>query len=293
VFSISTNISVAVSGFIDAKAGLSVLPPERWTKNPGPGPDIFWGPSVLVLLMLFATSTSKATTIIAIRTPVYVVLASDSRFTGVSSGGIIYKSDCKIGQSGGVFFASSGFYESPTGFNAYDLIRKASADGFGIASTGDRFQQIALEPFKAAVEWIRKNSPAQFEKSCNNGDCLKVVFVGIEGGVPKLSIRNFHVTTSGAHVVVEPSGHHDCPPDCTGPAEQIIIGYADNANAILKRTPFFWDMNGFIGGSDKLIRQEMKANPKDVGLPVSILFIDMSGPHWIPEHQGVCPDIKK
>jgi hypothetical protein len=72
-----------------------------------------------------------------------------------------------------------------------------------------------------------------------------------------------------------------------------LLGDHDNADALLARTPHFWIAKGIIAGIYELIGEEIKANPGDVGLPISILIIDKSGPRWEPGHQGVCPDIKK
>jgi len=223
------------------------------------------------------------------------MLASDSGVGVRLRGSDALVPECKIRQMGAIFVGVSGYFGLATGFNPYDVVRKVSIEGGGLIAIADRFELVALEPFKAFVEDFRREKPALFASLCNNQDCLEVVFIGNENGIPRFSTRCFRVTTPYGHIVVEPADHYDCPGGCETGAGQALLGMHENADALLNRTPNFWgagEVKAIVAGMDELIEAEIKAKPKDVGLPISILIIDETGPHWAPGYQGVCPDIK-
>jgi hypothetical protein len=246
---------------------------------------------MLVILMLLQPIFVPATTMIAIRGPNYVVLASDSLMTGTLKDQKTAVSGCKIQQIKNVFVGVAGTFAGDTGFNAYNLARDAIMQGGNIKQIADRFEQAVHGVFKTFVEDLRRENPVYFQKYCNNKDCLQVVFIVVEDGTSKLAMRCFRVTTpSGKSVVVESADNHDCPGDCSE-AAVVLLGDHDNADALIGQTPQFWKVKGIYAGIDEAIGAEIKAHPHDVGLPISMLTIDKSGPHWQPGHQGLCPDV--
>jgi hypothetical protein len=292
MFAIITNVNATVTGGMDPKACRGVLPP---VSRPGNSkPHILWKPAILAALVLLRAGLGMATTIVAIRSPDYVVLAADSQVTVASLDGNTAVAECKIQEIGANFVGAAGYFrETPRGFSAFDIARKASNQGGDLMAIADRFERAALEPFKASVQRFRQDNPALFASYCNNRDCLEVAFVGQEGGINKLSVRCFRVTTPAEQIVVEPSHRLDCPGNCQAGAAEALLGIHENADALINRTPHFWMVKGIVAGIDQLIGTEVEANPGDVGLPISILTIDGSGPHWEPGHRGVCPDAKK
>jgi hypothetical protein len=234
-----------------------------------------------------------ATTIVAIRSPAYVVVASDSRVSAISSGEVSPTLGCKIQQVGTFFVGAAGYFGDTRGFNAFDLARKASTEGGDLIAIADRFERVTIEPFKGLIQTFRQEHPVDFTRYCDNRDCLEVVFVGIENAVPKLYMRSFRATIRDKEIVIEPADRHDCPGDCVTGAAEALLGIHGNADALIDRTPHFWKVKGIVAGMDEVIGAEIKADPAKVALPISILTIDGSGPHWEPGHQGVCRDIKK
>ncbi len=231
-----------------------------------------------------------ATTIIAVRTPTFVVLGADSKAEFVLRDQKTPLSVCKILQTKGIFVGVGGFTADTSGFNAPDLVRKAAMGGGDITAIANRFEQLTREPFKAGLQRMRLESANEFDK-CSKGECLDAAFIGIERQTPKLCIRSFHVKTRGKEILVVPDAHVDHSEGRQGFVYDILQENAEAA-ALLARTPHFFEERGAAPGIDELIREEIKSNPEQVGLPISIVVIDKTGPHWIPGHQGVCPDIQ-
>jgi hypothetical protein len=139
---------------------------------------------------------------------------------------------------------------------------------------------------------MKEINPTAFE-GCNNRDCLEIAFVGIEDGIPKLSVRSFHVATKDSGIDVQRSDGRDCPGDCDTGAMDASLGNHNYADALFNRTQRFWLAKGIIPGIDELIGEEIKFSPWSTALPVSIVMIDAQGPRWAPGHQGLCADIDK
>jgi hypothetical protein len=199
---------------------------------------------------------------------------------------------CKIQRSGGVFFSIAGMFAGH-GFNAYDLARTASRQGGNIVAVANRFAENAQAPFTAFVRSMKEINPTTFEGFCNNRHCMETVFVGIEDGIPKLSVRCFRVTTQGTNIKVQHADDRDCPGDCPTGATDVSLGNHNNADAVFNRTQRFWLVKGIIAGIDELIGEEIRFSPGNTALPVSILMIDADGPRRAPGHQGLCPDVNQ
>lgn len=290
-FTIVTYINIVVCQVVNPKSCFIILPPVRKPKNSKP--HSLWRPILLAVLILITEGHGIATTLVAVRGPDYVVLASDSRIGLIYTQKMNRVAGCKIQQFGTFFIGISGIATDPRGFNAYDLVRKVSVQAGSLAAIADRFSSAALEPFKVSVRKLREEHPADFAKYCNNRDCLQVAFARIEDGVPELSMRCFHVKIRAGDIVVEPADNNDCPGNCEAGWAIALCGMHDNADALLRQTPNFWEIKGVFEGANELIETEIKANSEDVGPPVSILLIDKTGPRWAPGHQGVCTDINK
>ena len=290
MFSIITSVNITIEKIINLKSCFGVFPSIRRSKNSKS--HVFWGPIIAMILLFISAQSGVATTIIVLRTPTWIMLGSDSGIRHRLHGQDTLVPECKIKQLSGVFFTATGYYRPAPLFNPYDFAEKAARNGGGVVAIANRFERIAIQPFKASLPAFRLAYPEVFEKSCRNLDCLQVVFVSVENGVPKVAARNFLVTTPHGRILVTPDNHKDCPGDCElGDGWGGRLGMHEEADAILNRSPDFWQVRGPVRGIDELIREEIRAKPKDVALPVSILVIDKTGPHWALGYQGVCPDI--
>jgi hypothetical protein len=248
--------------------------------------------AIVAFWVLTATARVTGTAIVAVRTPEFVALGSDSMLL-LGRGGAHRRSmsACKIEQINEVFFSAAGvFAETQGGFNAFELAKRSYVRGADTRVMADRFEKMALRPFSALVDELHRGDPAYFSKYCESKDCLEVAFIGFQKETPMLSVRSLRVRLDGGSIKVTADEPVDCPGSCKSGAQQVILGTNAEATQLFDRTPHFWKIAGVVPGMEELIGTEISAHPDAVAAPVAILMINRSGPVWAPRHQGLCPD---
>jgi hypothetical protein len=219
-----------------------------------------------------------------------VVLGSDSLVTLVIGKHTTPASSCKIQRIANVFISASGAIGQASGFSAFDIAKRAASNNTELIVAANRFEVGARKPFAAYLSRLRKESPLEFMRFCNDRDCLQVVFATVENGVPKIAVRAFKVRVKGNSIIVTPDSRMDCPGNCATGFEQTVLGVNDEATSIFDRTPHFWRVKGIVPGMEELIGAEISAHGDVVGPPISILMLDKQGARFLPEHQGLCQD---
>jgi hypothetical protein len=287
-FPIRTDVNVIGAQIVDSKSRRFVLPPQSRTKQANS--HIFR--LITILLVFFSLGDClSGTTVVVLRGPNYAILGSDSMVTLVTGGTRTSAKACKIQQVNRVFVSAAGAVGPAFGFDAIEIARRAvNSKATTLIAIANKFEKDAQQPFSAYVRHFRRESPGTFTRYCNSRDCLQIAFATVEKGVPKVSIRAFSVSVKNNLTIVVPTHRMDCPGTCVTGNEQIVLGVNAEAISVFEGTPHFWKIKGIALGMEELIGSEIAAHGDVVGAPISILTLDSQGAHFMPEHQGLCPN---
>lgn len=239
------------------------------------------------------SSCAAFTTVVIIRSPTRIVIAADSKAEQWKTGKAreAPPTACKIRQSGGVAFASTGLVLDPQ-FNADKLTgRYLSQSG----SLEDRVKRLTSETTKQFLEVARRFQramPEQYKEAVAESKTqgmLTIVFAGINRGITQIAVVVFRVTNGslGNPVEVVPSLTF-CPGIlCPASAPTQSSVYGQNAaayNAI--HAGGFWTTDN-VADARRIIDIEIRDQPATVGPPVDVLVIDDTSMHWISPY-GSC-----
>jgi hypothetical protein len=129
--------------------------------------------------------TAFGTAIGVVRTAEELVIAVDSR---VSTATGAPKADaCKIRVVNETIVVTHGITKGP-GFDLGEIVAGALDGAASLRTNGDRIVWAATEPFRAALERLRADSPAVFRYAVQNGIGTGVVLARWEAGAPRLAL---------------------------------------------------------------------------------------------------------
>lgn len=243
-----------------------------------------------LLLAYFFPLSSMATTIVIVRLEEGVFIGADSDGTVYDSKrrGSFHTNVCKILPAGNLYFAVSGLsLNENTKFSIPKIAQKTVSARRSLEQNADAVAQRLISPLLSELYWSFKHSPAKIRDILREKQPLSsIVFVGVERGVPKFSIRNFYAAKVDKkwRIAVE---SFRCPGDC-GSAQ--YTAYMGKSNAIRK---FLAGRKGAAVGTPAetiniLIQQEIAAGTPGVNGPVDILKINWNGSRTWLQRKSEC-----
>ncbi len=245
---------------------------------------------ILAICSLTITDASVATSVVMVRRPDRIVVASDTLSLVWKDTKWERKSRCKIRTGGGIFFAFSGFDKDPTsGFYPDKIGRTVLSRTGTIASRANDLVETIRKPLLHAAERVHREIPSQLAEQIigNHGygsTILQLVVFGMERGVPTVVAVNFNTISgkSGRPVDIKPDVSI-CPGAACRDGDQYwLMGERAALDKAIKESFMpFWT------GRDaedvrKAVNVEVRDKPEHVGSPIDVLVIDASGPYWIP-----------
>jgi hypothetical protein len=225
---------------------------------------------LVVLIVACVTSTTMATTVVALRGQNRVLLAADSLV--IRSDGAL-GATCKIIQGDGCFFAVSGPFLGPK-YDARSIGRAACRLPGDVAERADRFLALVEQPLLAFHIWTAEKAPQRLRGQLN------VPFVGKQGNQLALLHRGYQFTKQQ----FEQLPKNEVPIGGIGLFGNIaeIQKFAKAKRDWIRQTP-----------AEEVVRQfvelEARAAPKEVGGKISIVEIGLDAARWIDP--GECPPI--
>lgn len=229
----------------------------------------------------------RGTSIVAIWTPGEVVVGADSKQItfDVRTKTQTIQSVCKIIRLNNLFYAYSGGVteHSQTGFNIQRIAEEAFRPNLNILAKAQRFESMVEDPLIRALEVVRKDDPAYFEKERLKGEVVQMLIVGLENGKPVLSVRGFKIVSLPSASVQLQTSRRDCPSvECSGEGTYILMGHHEAIDRMLRARPFntIWS-HGLISAVSFLVSIEIFEKSDVVGSPIDILRIDKDGARWI------------
>ncbi len=238
----------------------------------------------LSFVLLLLPASALATTIIAVRTSDFVIIATDSKATYIGSPGP--PAVCKIYNSGPLYFAIAGLdHDTRRHFYANAIV----AGNFSPAGKFDeqvaRVERAITAALLAELGRMRLEDPGTYAFTARpDKDVLSIVMAEWQDGVPHLAARGFSWAANPAPGIA--ISRVTCPGDCSDGRELVSLG---EKNAAEK---FMHDNSGenfdLPSLATKLVQLEIAHSPGDVGPPISEMRLDKDGATWISNDSG-CP----
>jgi hypothetical protein len=239
----------------------------------------------IVALSLAMSFPVGGTQVVAIRGIGWAVLAADSVIT---SPGALPSLQCKVHQSGEVFWTNSGLdRDRATGFDIARFFSDTAVQGGTLVTMLERIGETLLKPLQLELPRMRAESSYYFTKFLQGKVPILSIFAArSDGNSVELYVKEFKVVdgriiTSPPRTCEPPSpekGLDRCmaltlPPEL----DQYIANHQD----IYSDAP--------ANAVDRLMGIAQVANPVEVGPPYSILEVRPDGARWL--RQNDCEDI--
>jgi len=218
-------------------------------------------------------ANAGATTIVAIWTPVKIVISGDSLINSnwTASNGVrkhALSNDCKIRKFGTNYIAAAGNYRIQlAAFDIWQAATRACGSSINVGACSARFR----EELRTDLRQIAGAREVQ----------VSVLVAGLENSVPALD----HITLIGT-----PRGGISVKSESFRQGRQtwgrVILGDHGAIDRYEAESPS--TMSGSVQEQVlRLVRVEAGARPQEVGAPFSVLAIGTAGEHWI--NPGCCP----
>jgi hypothetical protein len=228
------------------------------------------------------------------RSPSSIVLGTDSLAQTQSDTGLIFSTTCKIHSSGRWWTVAGGFFGT-RGAASFDLVNAIDHDLASARTLADVRREIEQRVYPAlyrAVE-AQRHSPA-FRALYGPGSVLTQITVG---GVNDYDT----VLRLGAFTAlverIEPSlmlktMWFQCPGNWCPDGRVLDGGTVAETGPLMKalQAPRAdWVERGDAAAAARLIREQITATPNEVGGPIDVLEITVTGARWIdPDPASRC-----
>jgi len=225
-----------------------------------------------LLCMLIACGAS-ATTIVIIRTPNLIVIASDSKAQ--------YQGDqgnpqvCKIARQNETYFVVAGLaHDTYQGFLANRTVASAIARANTFEEQANAVEEDLGRELGKELDTLRKEDPEGFRFAVTGEAPSSIALVTVEGGVPKVAVFSFLFDKTTGKLSVR---RDSCPGTCTGEDFYVQLGRAVSADEVVKVT------GSPTRVARALVEMQIAKDPQNVGPPIEIMELRANGPEWIQD----------
>jgi hypothetical protein len=235
------------------------------------------------LILLLSYSTAHSTSILALRTPEKLFIASDSKIVAIN--GPETRLGCKLFISPNYIFASAGLLKDAHGlFNVRKAVELAMSSGQSFDDGLVRFEQEMLTELPSILNDLRDAVPRYFKNSLLNHPVVEAIFGTIYEGQIRLSYRGFVPNEMLSIQIIR----NDCPGSaCPNGIMLAELGEKNAIDAILDKNPQIWKQQGIITALNSLIEAQALATPQFVSAPAAIVMMEKTGtPQWM--RPGLC-----
>jgi hypothetical protein len=258
-----------------------------------------------ILVILFVASSSTfATSIVAVKDSDAIVIGADSKTTLTSAGSSVGEAGsipkCKIVQAGNLFFASAGYAGiSRAGVPGnvdpeFDLREIITRELQGNGSIGDKMgdlEKMLVANLTRVAEKARKDNAAFFLTRFVRHPVYTIIVGGLDNGELVLMVRTFRLVISPSGALSFGIGRFSCPGDCQESAATIFEGRTEAIRNYLEQHKLFLYFADPVTAVRDLVGLEISEDPSFVGPPIDILRLTRKGVEWI-QRKPLCPDIQ-
>ena len=211
-----------------------------------------------------------------------VILAADSVVT--DDLGEPSSKECKIKQSGGIFWAMDGLASDDKfgNFSAASFVEKATKKNIPINQMLDEIGLMLVPSLNTEIRITKKHEPKLYALMRDRGVMLTLFFVrdsaiGIEAYSKAFRMVNEKVVTSAATT---------CPDMGAG---CLILSNQDFMLPYLNAHPEVFALDA-ISAVDRLMDVAIQSDPTHIGKPISVLMISPGDTRWL--RQNDCQNVR-
>ena len=233
---------------------------------------------LLVAAMILAAwaDLAQATAIVIIRRGGELVVAADSKTSRTDDGadGANASLSCKISRCGDGYFAFSGLRRDVDGdFSLPSLAAQACKSPGTLLHKTRTFESLSAEPLSSVMGRIREVEPGWYQRNLD-GKAAEVAFFGAEAGRSVVYVREVRMVEGASGLEAR-----FLPVQCTE-ACIVFLGEADEMFSYYERHPELW-AEALTEIAVRLIEIAAAANPRLVGLPISMIRLNDGAVRWL------------
>ena len=239
---------------------------------------------VILVTVCFLPASAFATTVIAIRTADFVIIATDSKATYLGQSGP--PTVCKIYNSGQLYFAVAGLdQDSRRGFSVKNIIAQSLVSSATFDQQVARVENAVSQSLMTELNRMQREDPGIYAFTMHSSrEAVSIVLVQYQDGVPRLAARGFaRVANPAPAIQVD---RVTCPGDCSDGRELVSLGEKAAVEKFMRdNAGEDFDLPAL---ATKLIQLEIDSAPGTVGPPINEVRLDKDGVTWLSNGAG-CP----
>jgi hypothetical protein len=247
--------------------------------------------AISLLLLVLASNSARATTIVCARSANEIVIGADSKVTD-TFGNDLQRRACKIRQVGNLVIAFEGLeVDRKTGFNLQEI----SMTALNLKPSGSATEKVSIltgflvSELLVELSQLKTHEPETYFRKIEGGQLfLRLIVAGFENGRPLVFVRSFRALQYNPGQIGVTVIPDDCLANCEGAVVTRFLGESDAIDGLPEETPDFWKA-GLGAGVRRLIETEIAARSEYVGPPIDILRISKNGVEWI-ERKPECAE---
>ncbi len=224
--------------------------------------------SRLLVFVLTSCLCGSATTIVIVRTPNLIVIASDSKVQYQGAQGL--PQGCKIARQNETYYVVAGLaMDTYHGFLAGRTIASAIARSNTFDEQVKAVEEDLQRELQKELDALKADGPEAFKFAVTGDTPSSVGIVTIEAGIPKVAVFSFVLDDKTGRVAVQKD---TCPGTCTGESYYIQLGgelTREEAEKVQGAPTYV---------ARTLVEKQIARDPKNVGPPIEILELRASGP---------------
>ena len=228
-----------------------------------------WFSWISVSVIVSCLSVS-ATTIVIVRTPNLIVIASDSKVQYQGAQGL--PQGCKIARQNETYYVVAGLaMDTYHGFLAGRTIASAIARSNTFDEQVNAVEEDLQRELQKELDALKADGPEAFKFAVTGDTPSSVGIVTIEAGIPKVAVFSFVLDEKTGKIAVQ---RDTCPGTCTGENFYIQLGGVitqEEAKKVQGAPTYV---------ARTLVEKQIARDPKNVGPPIEILELRASGPEW-------------
>jgi hypothetical protein len=235
-----------------------------------------------ILLNALSPTVAFTTTIVGIRTPDVVVIASDSAGTFRGMDSSTERPVCKIFVVKEAVFAVGGLVKDPTrGFDVEQLVAEGLWTRSSISTAAQEIRTSVSSQLREELIYLSAHNPSLFARTLSEdqGYATSVLIAGIENGEP--TAIGFGIRASGdtADTLSLSASTLSCPGDCPAGVYTFLPG----RHAAIDR--YRRHYGGQVAMSPELAAPffanlEIEANTPSIAPPIDVVRLDRAGISW-------------
>jgi hypothetical protein len=237
-----------------------------------------------LLAFCFLPASAFATTIVAVRTADFVIIAADSKATYLGQAGP--PKVCKIYNHGDIYFAAAGLdYDAHRHFSIKKIVADSLLPSAAFDEQVAHVENAVSQSLTSELARLRREDPGIYAFTMHSSDeAVSLVLVEYQDGVPHLAARGFSLIANPSPGIK--IDRITCPGDCADGRELISLGEKRAAERFMRANAGEdFDLPAL---ATKLVQLEIEDAPGSVGPPISEMRLDKDGATWLSNDSG-CP----